>query len=77
MNKNIKELAGQAGLVFSGDRGLLHWMGSKTESITHAELSKFAELIVDECMEINKQELSFAAFERLINKYKEHFGVEE
>ena len=38
---------------------------------------KFAELIVQECIEINKQELSFNAFERLMNKYKEHFGVEE
>ena len=38
---------------------------------------KFAELIVGECIEINKQELSFNAFERLMNKYKEHFGVEE
>ena len=36
-----------------------------------------AELIVRECIEINKQELSFNAFERLMNKYKEHFGVEE
>ena len=39
--------------------------------------TKFAELIVRECAEINKQELSFNAFERLMNKYKEHFGVEE
>ena len=38
---------------------------------------KFAELIVRKCMEINKQELAFNAFERLMNKYKEHFGVEE
>ena len=38
---------------------------------------KFAELIVQECVEINKQELAFNAFERLMNKYKEHFGVEE
>ena len=39
--------------------------------------SKFAELIVRECIEINNQELSFNAFEKLLNKYQEHFGVEE
>jgi hypothetical protein len=28
-------------------------------------------------MEINKQELSFIAFETLMDRYNEHFGVEE
>ena len=37
---------------------------------------KFAELIVKECIELNKQELAFNAFERLLNRYKEHFGVD-
>ena len=37
---------------------------------------KFAELIVRECININKQELAFNAFERLFNRYQEHFGVE-
>jgi hypothetical protein len=40
-------------------------------------LEKFAELIVNECNEINKQELAFNAFERLMNRYQEHFTVEE
>ena len=40
-------------------------------------IQKFAELIVRECIEINKQELAFNAFERLMNKYQEHFTVEE
>ena len=38
---------------------------------------KFAGLIVRECMEINKQELSFIAFETLMDRYNEHFGIEE
>ena len=38
---------------------------------------KFAELIVKECIELNKQELAFNAFERMLNRYKGHFGVEE
>ena len=38
---------------------------------------RFAELIVKECIEINKQELAFNAFERLMDKYQEHLGVKE
>ena len=40
-------------------------------------IEKFAELIVRECIEINKQELAFNAFERLMNKYQDHFGVKK
>ena len=40
-------------------------------------IERFAELIVRECIDINKQELAFNAFERLFNRYQEHFGVEE
>ena len=65
MNERIKELMKQAGTDSSGK-----WMG-----VEHAE--KFAELIVEECIELNKQELAFNAFERMLNRYKEHFGVEE
>jgi len=42
----------------------------------NVSLENFAELIVRECIEINKQELAFNAFERLMNKYKDHFGTE-
>ena len=64
MNSITQKLIAEAGTDISGK-----WM-----SIDNAE--KFAELIVRECMEINKQELAFNAFERLMNKYKEHFGIE-
>jgi hypothetical protein len=37
---------------------------------------KFAELIVQECMELNCQELSFSDIDRLLPLYKEHFGIE-
>jgi hypothetical protein len=37
---------------------------------------KFAELIVRECVELNRQELSFSAFARMLDKYEDHFGVE-
>ena len=51
--------------------------GTLVDGQLHFDTKKFAELIVRECIEINKQELSFAAFESLLNKYQEHFGVEE
>lgn len=64
MNQRITHLAEQAE----------EWNvdGDKCE----VNLAKFAQLIVAECIEINKQELAFNAFERLMNKYNKHFGVE-
>ena len=70
MNERIKELERQATeTVKCGLNGT-----STTESFNR---KKFAELIVNECNEINKQELAFNAFERLTNRYQEHFTVEE
>lgn len=47
----------------------------------HDKLTRFADefacRIIRECININKQELSFAAFEKLMNKYHDHFGVKE
>jgi hypothetical protein len=61
MNDRIRELKKQAGIDFNPDQ---------------EGLDLFAELIVLECIEINRQELAFAAFERLLNQYQAHFGVE-
>ena len=66
MNERIRELAEQAG--YSKDY---------LEIGLPSNMEKFAKLIIQDCIEINKQELAFNAFERLMNKYKEHFGVEE
>jgi hypothetical protein len=65
MKERIEELACQANLKLDDlpDNILI-------------PLENFAELIVKECIKINKEELSFNAFERLVNKYQEHFGVE-
>jgi len=84
MNERIRELVRQAGdyvnEVYTGpvrsktpgkiwEDGHIGW---------HTQFNqKFAELIVSECIELNKQELAFNAFERMLNRYKEHFGVEE
>lgn len=74
MNKQIKQLAQQAGMyVDLKGEPWPKWMGAEECELAYA---KFAELIVQECIDINKQELAFNAFERLMNKYKDHFGVE-
>jgi hypothetical protein len=61
MNEHLKEIAVKAQVE---------------HCISHVRLKEFAELIIKECIEINKQELSFNAFEKLSNRYQEHFGVE-
>jgi hypothetical protein len=74
MNEQIKQLAQQAGMyVDLKGEPWPKWMGAEECELAYA---KFAELIVQECIDINKQELAFNAFERLMNKYKDHFGVE-
>ena len=37
---------------------------------------RLVELIVQECMELNRQELSFSAYARMADRYDEHFGIE-
>ena len=69
MNERLRQFERESKLEIFG-------LGARREK-WEAALEKYAELIVKECMEINKQELSFSAFERLMNKYKDHFGVEE
>ena len=70
MNERIQQLASEAGLLFQRDK------------LSYEEL-KFAELIVKECNNLNKQVITqcnlehYLIFERLMNKYQEHFGVEQ
>jgi hypothetical protein len=74
MNERIKLLAEQAGAVFEKTNGL---NDCPQDSLVDDEIQKFAELIVRECIELNRQELSFSAFARMLDKYDDHFGVEE
>ena len=79
MNDRIKELAEQALQLVAdehtkGDTSRLNIDSYQVKDLIN---EKFAELIVKECIELNKQELAFNAFERMLNRYKEHFGVEE
>jgi hypothetical protein len=63
MNERMRELARESGLPTYNPEGV------------PTKLEKFAELIVRECIELNRQELAFNAFESLLNKYQDHFGV--
>jgi len=97
MNKRIRELARQAGLNFGTNISGIELVygtfeGSVISHIDSEELTKFAELIVGEC--INKIEThqipagnsaagemacewTYAALKQIRDEIKQHFGVEE
>jgi hypothetical protein len=72
MNGRIQELilkATETVDVYNPDTGITH----------HREFfdkEKFAVLIIRECIELNRQELSFSAFARILDTYDEHFVIE-
>ena len=67
MNNRIKLLAEQSYNDVKDEFG--HWINCEFDK------EKFAELIVRECIKINRQELSFVAFNVLHDRYEEHFGT--
>jgi hypothetical protein len=82
MNERIKQLAEQAGFQYIKDEGI-GWAGNY-----NASLPKFAELIVQECISINRQRM-FSEYEGDSHRVAhnnallcansdmfEHFGVE-
>jgi len=72
MNERIKELMGQT----LDEKFAYTWSTMDMQDLKKFA-ERFAELIVRECIEINKQELAFNAFERLMDKYQENLGVKE
>ena len=79
MNERIRKLADEADEYtkqtvhyYQGQFNGLTWEGK----IKQTRDTKFAELIVKECMRLNSKELSITAIERLRPVYEEHFGVE-
>jgi hypothetical protein len=68
MNERIKQFYEQCNRIVNDPFGGAHI------SFDH---QMFAKLIVAECIELNRQELSFSAFARMLDKYEDHFGVEE
>ena len=73
MNERIKELAEQADDFTDNE---IQMQGEYHPDWHDIRDQKFAQLIVKECVNINQQELSFNAFEQLMNRYNDHFGVE-
>lgn len=78
MNERIRELAEQAGFYVTADK---IYIPTISEEITDCQ-TKFAELIVKECMEVaspfymGTPEDSVYYVEQAINRIAEHFGVE-
>lgn len=67
MNERIKKLAEEAGL------GQERW--NSTEQF-NAFLEEFAELIVEECIDIVAAGGEFASRPKLVEQLQRHFGVE-
>lgn len=63
MNKRLRQFEKESKLEIFG-------LGAKRH-IWEAALEEYAKLIIQDCIDINKQELSFAAFELLMNKYND------
>jgi hypothetical protein len=81
MNERIRELAEQAGFLAVGDFDNPVLIIDGPDRIVSLELTKFAELIVLECMDVGSQwadGLIDAKHYAFVNKkIKEHFGVEQ
>jgi hypothetical protein len=76
---NIIELAKQAGLVRVGDFGMKRWEGPRSDSINDQDLEKFAELIVQECLQVINQSNGVGDDDviKISKDVEQHFGVEE
>ena len=70
MNERIRQLLNEATVGLEPDL-------STHTTITHNELSKFAELIVKECVDIVAYGGEFASRTSLVEKLQNHFGVKE
>ena len=67
MNERIKELIRESHLdVYGLGKDRANW---------EATVLEFTQMIVKECIKINRQELSFVAFNVLHDRYEEHFGT--
>ena len=73
MNERIKELAEQAGYHINGGKIFIR---TTSEDITSCQ-EKFAELIVQECIDVVNVGGEFVSRPKMVERIKEHFGVEE
>ena len=75
MNERIEELADK---IWAEE----YWTKPNTDKLLPAQLNRFAELIVQECIQVSGPEDSytdewFKAKADSVAKIKQHFGVEE
>ena len=70
MNNRIKELMVELKKTVSTHRG-------DGVLIGHNEIEKFAELIVQECIDVVDVGGEFVSRPKMVERLKEHFGVEE
>lgn len=78
MNERIRELAEQAGIAVWGDAV---YMYHPSETLDSTVITKFAELIVEECtkviLETPVKYTEIDIMHIIRDNVKEHFGVEE
>ena len=70
MNKRIEELALEA-------EKFADWVANYSGKFHAAFTEKFAELIVQECINIVASGGEFASRPKLVEKLQEHFGIQE
>ena len=72
MNERIRELAEEAGFDLTPTANMLY-----TVRGNHAQLERYAELIVQECAEISKNYAGGSMPLSIALAIREHFGVKE
>ena len=77
MNERIRQLADK---IWAEE----YWTNPNTDKLLPAQLNRFAELIVQECVKVvdamadpEDSERYFWAIQNTSTKIKQHFGVEE
>jgi len=72
MNERIKALTEKAGIVpvaLHTDPLVVSY------HLSYEMLDRYTQLVIKECIDINREELSFVAFNVLIDRYHEKLGV--
>jgi len=71
MNERIRELADK---IWAEE----YWDNPATDKLLPAQLNKFAELIVAECIDaVSDCSVEYCTRPQIVSEIKEHFGVEE
>ena len=77
MNERIKQLAEQADIHFHKGGTLDAGPNGIAKFVLYSDMEKFAELIVEECLNLVDRGGEFVSRPKLVERIKEHFGVKE